>query len=67
MVRGFKPARFTVRRCPNCDSRNLGKIAKNTYFCWECYLEIVDKDKGWKELQAYEILEDGSLEVLPGT
>lgn len=44
--------------CPNCKSRNLGKIGVNQYYCWECFIELT-LTKG--QLSLNQVEEDGSL------
>ncbi len=47
--------------CPNCKSRNIGKVGTNQYYCWDCYIELtVDGD----HLSMYEVEKDGSLSSL---
>jgi hypothetical protein len=48
-------------RCPNCSSKNLGKIGVNHYYCWNCYIELALSD-GVYSLNQVE--EDGSLTTL---
>ncbi|HEX3031568.1 MAG TPA: hypothetical protein VHS59_04915 [Bacillota bacterium] len=64
MAKKAKTMRFAFRLCPKCGSKELGKIAKHTYFCWGCFTEIVVKSQGnWPDIETYEILEDGTLEM----
>lgn len=47
--------------CPNCRTRNVGKIGNQRYYCWECFIEFgVQGDV----LNLYEVEEDGSLSSL---
>ncbi|GBF10075.1 hypothetical protein TEPIDINF_000445 [Tepidibacillus infernus] len=47
--------------CPNCHRRNIGKIANNQYYCWDCFIELaVEGDR----LTTYQVEEDGSLSSL---
>lgn len=47
--------------CPNCQSRDIGKIANNQYYCWNCFIELtVDGDR----LNVFQVEEDGSLSSL---
>lgn len=47
--------------CPNCKSKNIGKIGTHQYYCWECFIEFgVQGDL----LKMYEVEEDGSLSSL---
>ena len=64
MGKKAKGMRFTFRTCPQCGSKDLGKIAKQSYFCRGCFTEIVVKDRGnWPSFETYNILEDGTLEM----
>lgn len=47
--------------CPNCQSKDLGKIAPNQYYCWNCFIELAVV-KG--VIHVSEIEEDGSLSSL---
>ncbi len=32
--------------CPNCKSKNIGKIGVNQYYCWGCFIELtLSKEK----------------------
>lgn len=47
--------------CPNCQSRDIGKVANNQYYCWNCFIELtVDGD----HFTVYQVEEDGSLSSL---
>ena len=47
--------------CPNCQSRDIGKIAANQYYCWNCFIELsVQGDR----LSTHQVEEDGSLSSL---
>ncbi len=49
-------------RCPNCDSRDIGKIGTNQYYCWGCFVELtVSNDR---ITSVYQVEEDGSLDSL---
>jgi len=48
-------------RCPNCKSKNLGKIATNHYYCWDCFIELtIANDR----FEMHQVEEDGSLTSL---
>ncbi|AKL96055.1 hypothetical protein CACET_c26100 [Clostridium aceticum] len=32
-----------LSKCPNCHETTIGKISRTTYFCRNCYVEIVYK------------------------
>ncbi|PWA12525.1 hypothetical protein DCC39_05810 [Pueribacillus theae] len=48
-------------KCPNCFSKNLGKIANNHYYCWNCFIELTIADNHFVMNQ---VEEDGSLTSL---
>ena len=31
--------------CPACDSKNIGKIGVNQYYCWDCFVEFNDRNE----------------------
>jgi len=59
-------SRFAFQLCPQCGSKNVGRIAKQTYFCRDCFTEIVEKKQGQlsERLTLLEILEDGSVQAI---
>lgn len=48
-----------MHRCPNCQSRDIGKIGSHQYYCWNCFIELSVNSS--KKVQVYEVQEDGSL------
>ncbi|WAH38503.1 hypothetical protein [Alicyclobacillus dauci] len=48
-------------RCPNCTSRDIGKIGANQYYCWSCFVEF---NVSGEEVRVYDVAEDGSLVVM---
>ena len=48
-------------KCPNCSSKNLGKIAANHYYCWDCFIELTLVNNRFSMNQ---VEEDGSLTSL---
>ncbi len=47
--------------CPNCKSRDIGKIGVNQYYCRECCIELaIIKGK----IHTRQVEEDGSLSSL---
>ncbi|RYM05267.1 hypothetical protein EWH99_06675 [Sporolactobacillus sp. THM7-7] len=48
-------------KCPNCGSRDLGKIGTNQYYCWNCFIELALEDGS---LSLSQVEEDGSLTTL---
>ncbi|MFT8870953.1 MAG: hypothetical protein ABF868_01535 [Sporolactobacillus sp.] len=47
--------------CPNCGSKNIGKIGTNQFYCWNCYIELT-LDNG--QLSLNQVEEDGTLTSL---
>ncbi|MCQ2008495.1 MAG: hypothetical protein ABF629_02640 [Sporolactobacillus sp.] len=45
-------------KCPNCSSKNIGKIGVNQYYCWDCFIELTLEDG---KLSLSQVEEDGSL------
>lgn len=45
-------------KCINCKSKNLGKIASDRYYCWNCFIELEKKDDVF---HIHELDLDGSL------
>lgn len=41
--------------CPACNSKSVGKIGVNQYYCWDCFVEFNDKSK------IFFVEEDGTL------
>ena len=48
--------------CPNCSSKDIGKIGTNQYYCWNCFVEM--SMSGNQISSIYQVEEDGSLESL---
>ncbi|WP_246001087.1 hypothetical protein [Oceanobacillus piezotolerans] len=48
-------------RCPNCNSRDIGKIGAQNYYCWNCFIEMSILNN---ELTVHQIESDGSLSSL---
>lgn len=47
--------------CPNCASKNIGKISANQFYCWNCCIELtLENDK----LSLSQVEEDGTLTSL---
>ncbi|WP_331640777.1 hypothetical protein [Cerasibacillus sp.] len=44
--------------CPNCSSRDIGKVGNDQYYCWNCYIEMTVVGN---RLNVHEIEADGSL------
>lgn len=47
-----------VERCPHCNSRDIGKIGNNQFYCWNCFMEFALVGD---EVKIYHVDEDGSL------
>ena len=48
-------------QCPNCKSKDIGKIGTNQYYCWGCYIELSIANN---KLDVFQVEEDGSLSSL---
>ncbi|WP_198936746.1 hypothetical protein [Domibacillus epiphyticus] len=44
--------------CPNCGSREIGKIGTGQFFCRDCCVEMSELEGG---LVIHQVEEDGSL------
>ncbi|USK84188.1 hypothetical protein LIT35_17400 [Peribacillus asahii] len=47
--------------CPNCRSKDVGKIGVNQYYCWGCFIEM-SLANGL--ISTHQVEEDGSLSSL---
>ncbi|GAB2672495.1 hypothetical protein ACFQWB_00710 [Paenibacillus thermoaerophilus] len=48
-------------KCPNCGSKDVGKIGSHQFYCWGCFIELsVSGDK----ISVYQVEEDGTLSSL---
>lgn len=47
--------------CPNCQSKDIGKIGINQYYCWNCFIEL-SLSQGI--INTHQVEEDGSLSSL---
>lgn len=43
--------------CPNCKSKDIGKIGVNQYYCWHCFIELT-VTKGI--IHTHQVEEDGT-------
>ncbi|MBS4194778.1 hypothetical protein [Lederbergia citri] len=50
-----------MMKCPNCQSKDLGKIGINQYYCWNCFIEL---SIGGQLIHTHQVEEDGSLSSL---
>lgn len=44
--------------CPVCQGKSVGKVGTNQYYCWDCFLEFSNNNKG---VQVFNVDEDGFL------
>lgn len=47
--------------CPNCKSKDIGKIGTSQYYCWGCFIEFAYAND---EYDIFQVEEDGSLSSL---
>ncbi len=47
-----------MERCPHCNSRDIGKIGNNQFYCWNCYMEFALVGD---QVRIFHVDEDGSL------
>lgn len=48
-------------KCPNCQSKDIGKIGINQYYCWGCFIELTLLNG---EIFTHQVEEDGTLSSL---
>ncbi|MCA1031859.1 hypothetical protein LCL95_12560 [Bacillus timonensis] len=48
-------------KCPNCKSKDIGKIGVNQFYCWNCFIEL-SVAKG--HIHTHQVEEDGTLSSL---
>ncbi len=51
-----------MMRCPNCNSKDIGKIGSHQFYCWGCFIEL--SVEGEKIMSVYQVEEDGTLSSL---
>lgn len=51
-----------VLRCPNCNSKDIGKIGSHQFYCWNCFIEL--SVNGDKIKSVFQVEEDGTLSSL---
>lgn len=50
-----------MNTCPNCQSKDIGKIGSHQFYCWSCFIEwSVSGDK----VSVFQVEEDGTLSSL---
>ena len=47
--------------CPICNSRAVGKVGSDQFYCWDCFVEYSNLGN---QIKVYDIAEDGTLEEL---
>jgi hypothetical protein len=52
---------FMLMRCPNCSSKDIGKIGSQQFYCWNCFVEM---SVTGNELTIHQVESDGSLSSL---
>ncbi|MFS0672902.1 MULTISPECIES: hypothetical protein [Ornithinibacillus] len=50
-----------LMRCPNCSSKDIGKIGSQQFYCWNCFVEM---SVSGNELTVHQVEADGSLSSL---
>ena len=48
-------------KCPNCKSKDVGKIGINQYYCWDCFIELTLVEG---LIKTHQVEEDGYLSSL---
>ncbi|TKH34904.1 hypothetical protein C1I59_18425 [Paenibacillus polymyxa] len=48
-------------RCPNCNSKDIGKIGSHQFYCWGCFIEL---QVNGEKMSVYQVEEDGTLSSL---
>lgn len=48
-------------KCPNCHSKDLGKIGVNQFYCWNCFIEL---SLHQNMIHIHQVEEDGTLTSL---
>ncbi|WP_100331665.1 hypothetical protein [Bacillus xiapuensis] len=48
-------------QCPNCCSKEIGKIGTSQYYCWNCFIELSVSNN---MIFTHQVEEDGSLSSL---
>ncbi|MGE5590746.1 MAG: hypothetical protein ACM3ZA_09065 [Bacillota bacterium] len=47
--------------CPRCNSRAVGRVGADQYYCWDCCVEFAVTKKG---VQVFELDDEGELVAL---
>jgi ribosomal protein L37AE/L43A len=53
--------RVNDMRCPNCNSKDIGKIGSHQFYCWGCFIELAVNGE---KMSVYQVEEDGTLSSL---
>lgn len=48
-------------KCPNCGSKDIGKIGSHQFYCWGCFIELTVNGE---KMSVYQVEEDGTLSSL---
>ncbi|MGV2686355.1 hypothetical protein GNF82_18830 [Clostridium perfringens] len=48
-------------KCPNCSSKDIGKIGAHQFYCWGCFIELTVNGE---KMSVYQVEEDGTLSSL---
>ena len=48
-------------KCPNCQSKDIGKIGINQYYCWNCFIELSVSDG---LIYTHQVEEDGIIKFV---
>ncbi|HLR41385.1 MAG TPA: hypothetical protein VK091_06875 [Virgibacillus sp.] len=48
-------------QCPNCNSKDIGKIGSQQFYCWSCFIEMTLTGN---QLMVHQVEADGSLSSL---
>lgn len=49
-------------QCPNCNSKDIGKIGSQQFYCWSCFIEMTITNNN--KLTVHQVEADGSLSSL---
>lgn len=44
--------------CPHCESRSVGRVAADQYYCWECCIEFAQSGEA---VRCFQVNEEGEL------
>jgi hypothetical protein len=50
-----------MMRCPNCNSKDIGKIGSHQFYCWGCFIELTVNGE---KMSVFQVEEDGTLSSL---